>query len=183
MSSSPTSRAASAPSAAALWLFSISTVVLVLVAQSANRAETPGAIRQRTSINDDWRFRKGDPSGVPGALMYDVRPQVTDRNDDKPAETEPTAAADITTRAQSVLKPWILPTGNPFITDPANRHARPDGDPGADVLYVKAGFDDSAWQRVNLPHDWAITGPFIIGGSGGSMGRLPISGVGWYRRS
>ena len=23
-----------------------------------------------------------------------------------------------------------------------------------------AGYDDSAWERVRIPHDWAIAGPF-----------------------
>src|SRR5262249_46332096 len=33
----------------------------------------------------------------------------------------------------------------------------------------------------NLPHDWAIAGPFNHAGGGG-MGRLPTAGVGWYRK-
>ena len=28
---------------------------------------------------------------------------------------------------------------------------------------VRPDFDDSAWQRVTVPHDWAIYGPFDIG--------------------
>jgi beta-galactosidase len=46
---------------------------------------------------------------------------------------------------------------------------------------VKSDFDDSAWKRVGLPHDWAIEGPFTSTGGGG-MGRLPSPGVAWYRR-
>ena len=34
---------------------------------------------------------------------------------------------------------------------------------------------------MDLPHDWAIAGPFITTGGGG-MGRLPSAGVGWYRK-
>lgn len=49
------------------------------------------------------------------------------------------------------------------------------------AAYVRTDFDDRAWQRVNLPHDWAIGGPFIADGPG-EMGRLPSAGVGWYRR-
>ncbi len=46
------------------------------------------------------------------------------------------------------------------------------------------GFDDSAWARVRVPHDWAISGPFdrTPGVKGGS-GKLPWKGVGWYRRA
>ena len=38
---------------------------------------------------------------------------------------------------------------------------------------------------MNLPHDWAIKGPFYEGANavvGGGMGRLPSQGVAWYRR-
>ena len=38
---------------------------------------------------------------------------------------------------------------------------------------------------MNLPHDWAIQGPFPEGRDaevGGGMGRLPIHGVAWYRK-
>ena len=45
-----------------------------------------------------------------------------------------------------------------------------------------AGFDDSQWQLLRLPHDWAIEGPFDEN-QNPSTGGLPISGTGWYRKS
>jgi beta-galactosidase len=43
-------------------------------------------------------------------------------------------------------------------------------------------FDDSAWRKLNLPHDWSIEGPFSeTNKTGGAGGFLP-SGVGWYRK-
>ena len=59
--------------------------------------------------------------------------------------------------------------------------------------------DDSQWQQVSIPHDWAITGPFdrkwdlqnvAVTQNGeskpswktGRSGGLPYIGVGWYRR-
>ena len=59
-------------------------------------------------------------------------------------------------------------------------------------------FDDSAWESVKIPHDWAIYGPFDkqidkqvikIGQNNekeatektGRTGALPFIGVGWYR--
>jgi beta-galactosidase len=43
-------------------------------------------------------------------------------------------------------------------------------------------FDDSAWCKLNLPHDWSIEGPFSeTNRTGGAGGFLP-SGVGWYRK-
>ena len=44
-----------------------------------------------------------------------------------------------------------------------------------------AELDDSAWERVRVPHDWAIGGPFQTDEPMGTTGRLPWKGVGWYR--
>ncbi len=43
-------------------------------------------------------------------------------------------------------------------------------------------FDDSTWQQVRLPHDWAISGPFNER-ENGYAGKLPWRGVGWYRKT
>lgn len=52
---------------------------------------------------------------------------------------------------------------------------------GHNELAYQKIFDDSGWQNVNIPHDWAIEGPFIIGGDG-NTGKLPWKGEGWYRK-
>lgn len=66
--------------------------------------------------------------------------------------------------------------------------------------YARPSFDDSNWQTVSVPHDWAIYGPFdrdndvqklAIVQDGqtkalehtGRTGGLPFIGVGWYRNS
>lgn len=119
-------------------------------------------------------------------LIYDVRPEVKDKKDDKAADSMPTEAEKFAAASRSVLKAWILPTGNAFIKDPSKSHTRPEGNPGGDSPYVQKDFDDRAWEAVTLPHDWAIKGPFHVGegeGPGGGMGRLPSDGVGWYRKS
>jgi len=43
-------------------------------------------------------------------------------------------------------------------------------------------FDDSQWEKVRLPHDWAISGPFNPR-EDGYAGKLPWKGVGWYRKT
>ena len=48
--------------------------------------------------------------GEPDGLIYDVRPQVTDHNDSKDADTQPTEAVEVEAAAE-VLKAWILPSG------------------------------------------------------------------------
>ena len=44
-------------------------------------------------------------------------------------------------------------------------------------------FDDRAWRRLDLPHDWSIEGtPREDAPGGGRVGYFP-SGIGWYRKS
>lgn len=160
----------------ALTALAIATPV---VAKPAGEGASP---RQRVSINSGWRFRLGDPPGMTARLDYDVRPAVDESGDGKAADTRPEDALKLEGGGLAVLKPWILPTGNAFIRDPARRHARPSGDPGGDVPFVQPGFDDSGWRAVRLPHDWAIEGPWLTTGPYGGMGRLPSWGIGWYRR-
>lgn len=62
----------------------------------------------------------------------------------------------------------------------------------------QADYDDSRWQHVTIPHDWAIYGPFdrkhdlqkvavtqngekVATWKTGRSGGLPYTGVGWYR--
>ncbi|WP_066630840.1 beta-galactosidase GalB [Labilibacter marinus] len=42
-------------------------------------------------------------------------------------------------------------------------------------------FDDSDWRALNLPHDWAIEGPFD-NKYNARTGGLPVHGTGWYRK-
>jgi beta-galactosidase len=138
--------------------------------------------REHISLNEGWKFMKY--TSTPDKLIYDIRPEITDRKDDVVADSKPTEAATTTT-ATNVLKSWILPCANEFINDPAKHYQRPAGNPGSDFPFVQNNFDDKSWEAVTLPHDWAIKGPFYQGEPavvGGGMGRLPSPGVAWYRR-
>ena len=79
------------------------------------------------------------------------------------------------------LKPYLLPWANDFIKT-GKKYDRPAGNPGSTHPYAKTDFDDSSWRKLNLPHDWAIEGPFNIDYEG-STGKLPYWGIAWYRRS
>ena len=56
---------------------------------------------------------------------------------------------------------------------------------GRDVTDFTDGWefsrDRSIWRAVDIPHDWAIEGPFDPNGDP-HTGKLPWKGVGWYRR-
>ena len=137
--------------------------------------------RERIAINQGWRFFKYDSAALADKLIYDVRPEITDNTDNKVADDKPTEAVKLEAN-QKVLKAWILPSGNSFIKETSKRHTRPEGNPGGDFPFVQNNFDDSSWEKVNLPHDWAIKGPFQKGSNpevGGGMGRLPVNGVAW----
>lgn len=45
-----------------------------------------------------------------------------------------------------------------------------------------ADFDDSAWRRLNLPHDWSIEGDFSADNLSGTGGGFLPGGLGWYRK-
>ncbi|MBD5778081.1 DUF4982 domain-containing protein [Pelagicoccus sp. NFK12] len=170
--------------------YALSTLLAMIASASLASslvARTEGAIssRERISINDEWRFMKYASAEQADRLIYDVRPEVTDGEDGKAADAKPTAAVEVEAK-EPVLKDWILPTANDFIKNPSDRHQRPEGNPGSDFPFVQEDFDDSTWERVTLPHDWAIEGPFMEGWDapvGGGMGRLPSPGVAWYRRA
>ena len=64
-----------------------------------------------------------------------------------------------------------------------------------DFKFSKAGFDDSKWRALNLPHDWAVELPFVhddaeVDGDNPMQShgykplgrRYPETSVGWYRR-
>jgi len=126
----------------------------------------------------------GAPSdgGAAGASMEPTFPDARRREsfDDgwRFTKNDPAGAGSL---SYAQTKSWTLPTGNAFIADPAKRHARPAGNLGDGISYIAASFDDSAWQAVTLPHDYAIAGPFTDDVSA-NMGRLPAVGVGWYRK-
>ncbi|MDO6761247.1 glycoside hydrolase family 2 TIM barrel-domain containing protein [Tamlana sp. 2_MG-2023] len=45
----------------------------------------------------------------------------------------------------------------------------------------KSAYNDSGWRKLNLPHDWAIEGPFDSKNNARNGG-LPIDGIAWYRK-
>ena len=46
-----------------------------------------------------------------------------------------------------------------------------------------AGFDDSQWRTLNLPHDWSIEGEFDEKNPAGTGGGALPGGIGWYRKT
>src|SRR2546430_2240902 len=76
-------------------------------------ADAAVPLRERISLNADWRFQKGDPTGTEGRLAYEK------------------------------IKDWATATGNEFVlSSGAKQPTRPAGDLGSDTSYTQSDFDD-----------------------------------------
>jgi beta-galactosidase len=53
----------------------------------------------------------------------------------------------------------------------------------ADTTAYEVSFDDSAWRKLNLPHDWSIELPFDQHAAAGVGGGALPGGTGWYRKA
>jgi len=129
------------------------TILTLTLAVVAISLTSQGASGERIPLNQGWKFQKGDSP--------------------EKAESE--------RLTYEKLKPWILPTAAPLIDEITSRPKRPQEDPPHSPACAQAGFDDSVWRSLDLPHDWAIEGPFDIQ-LPGKTGKLPYPGVGWYRK-
>lgn len=107
----------------------IAAPLLIPLVRSADASEI-AAVRERISLNADWRFIKGDPAGLGESLDYER------------------------------VKDWVLPTGDELLNYQRAPRVRPPGSPGGDVAFARVDFNDSGWRALNLPHDWGIEGPF-----------------------
>ena len=71
---------------------------------------------------------------------------------------------------------------------PANAAQRDCFDEGwlfmlADSVQMSAAnYNDGAWRKLDLPHDWAIEGDFSPANPSGAGGGALPGGVGWYRK-
>ncbi len=115
------------------------------------RRQSFNLTRERICFNSDWRFHRDD-----------------------------TACADYKFQYLQI-RDWILATGNELINEGLVKPCRPTDQPEIDEISRLPQFDDSNWRLVNLPHDWAIEGPFSQD-LPGETGKLPWHGVGWYRK-
>jgi beta-galactosidase len=59
---------------------------------------------------------------------------------------------------------------------------QPDGSRIEEPIALEVfSLNDAYWQKLSVPHDWAITGPFRSDLTG-ETGKLPWKGIGWYRK-
>jgi len=153
--------APTAPRDAKPLLIEVSRNVIVQDNQGISNDEQASP-RQRTSFNADWRFHRGDPAevrkGNPWISYFDKKDGEVD---------------------YAAIKGFLLATGNELTRKSPSE--RPTTNPGGKLSFLKPGFDDKEWRKLNLPHDWAIEGPFDIKATG-HTGKLPYYGQAWYRK-
>jgi beta-galactosidase len=81
----------------------------------------------------------------------------------------------------SLDRGWLFHEGDvPFPTILGHQMSYNNAKAGASWGAASPGFDDSSWQQVDLPHDWAVAQPFEQKAniSQGYRDR----GMGWYRK-
>jgi beta-galactosidase len=138
----------------------IASCCLAFLSVLATGAELPDGGRERSLLDFNWRFHLGDAPDAGAKFDY---PEVS--------ELAKTHIEEIGLGAKLIAD----------LPDPAQSNL------GADVSFVKPGFDDSRWRALDLPHDWAVELPFSTNadfrhgfkpvGPG-----FPENSVGWYRR-
>lgn len=116
--------------------------------------------RERLLMDFNWRFHLGDAPDAGEKFAY---PEVPDL---------------AKTRLNEIGKGAKLIADLP---DPAASNL------GADVSFAKPEFDDSAWRKLDLPHDWVVELPFdenadVKHGFKPVGTNYPQNSIGWYRR-
>ena len=106
-------------------------------------------VRERISLDENWRLVRGDPAGAGAELNY------------------------------TNIAKWLAPMGAEFTANPSPTMV--ESNVSAEVAYTQTAFDDRDWQPVNLPHDWAIEGPFEQKYAG-ETAKLKYWGPVWYRK-
>ncbi len=112
--------------------------------------------RSVVSLNSGWRFTKDDPPGAADQLSY-------------------ANMKDAMLAAANLECGRAGPNPQSAIPNPQSPV------PGAAVPWTQPDFDDSDWTQLDLPHDWAIRGPYHQEYAG-ETAKLPYWGVGWYRK-
>jgi beta-galactosidase len=108
-----------------------------------------------------------------------------------PGEASAGALAAVAPREQLLFDfgwKFFFGNGNDPSRDLGFGYAQDDFAKTGDFDFAKAGFDDSKWRTLNLPHDWAVELPFVHDDVQLTHGfkplgrRYPETSVGWYRR-
>lgn len=107
---------------------------------------------EKISFNDHWKFSKGESEDACWRLSWNI------------------------------LEPFLLQTGNDLVKNGEKINFKSRSRPGDGIDRVWPSLDDSTWQKVTLPHDFAIYGPFSRTNDPRDT-YLPCTEIGWYRKT
>ena len=115
------------------------------------RAQEAPAPRTRSNFDAGWLFQQGDAPNAGDTLSY------------------------------AKIKDAVIASSADFLAKDKPTAVNVPRDLGKSVVWTQPDFDDTAWRKLDLPHDWGIEGKFDQA-LPGDTGKLPWQGVGWYRK-
>ena len=125
----------------------------------------------------DAPFR--DTTWTQGWMPYQLRGYVL--------ASDETMKKAIEKQVDEYLHPVIEPAGETVLTDGwefaqawKDTYPQVHNPPAAPYLPDSTNL---VWKKVRVPHDWAISGPFVDNPEAGHTARLPWRGLGYYRRT
>ena len=162
--------------------FAVVLVVASSLGPVAARASQPSP-RERISINDDWRFQKGDPPGNTVSLIYDVRPEVQDVGTTARADAEAACGrAGRRPRRRPSSSRGFCPPGTASSRTPRAGSSRPAGT-GAATSPTCGGTSTTApgaaWTCRTTGPSKGRSSP---AGRSAAWAGCRAPGVGWYRK-
>jgi beta-galactosidase len=127
-------------------------------------------VRERVSLDAGWKFEQGDPGDVTtNVTWYPEIPYLPKLEDFE-------IGGATNNYSESYMETIRI--------DPIATQA------GENVSFVQTSYNDSAWQQINLPHDWVVALPFDPSadeGHGFKSGIYDYStstnAIGWYRHT
>ncbi len=133
-------------------LFLLSLLFVLILAPAINAAQPLPPPRLHLRFDAGWRFRRGDQPGAEHVGFADKNWRTVNLPHDWSIEDLPTVKAASMLTLAAVPGQWRFQLGD-------------------DPTWKEPGFDDSAWQTVQLPTHWSTHVPGDI-----------TQRFGWYRR-
>jgi beta-galactosidase len=141
-------------------IFPVKTFLVICAVTLSFAAMAQDSPRERLLMDFNWRFQLGDAPDAGTNFDY---PEVKN--------LAKTRLDEIGVGEKLIVK----------LPDPVETNL------GANVSFVKPGFNDSYWRKLDLPHDWAVELAFATNadyqhGFKTIGPNFPDTSIGWYRR-
>jgi beta-galactosidase len=141
-------------------IFPVKKFIVICAVMLGFAAMAQDSPRERLLMDFNWRFELGDAPDAGTNFDYPEVKSLAKTRLDQIGEGEKLIAK---------------------LPDPVENNL------GSNVSFVKWGFNDSYWRKLDLPHDWAVELPFATNadyqhGFKTIGTNFPDTSIGWYRR-